>query len=140
MPPWLLFVILIVVILIILWILISGNPGSKPEETMVEAKLEPAAEPETPLVETVVEAIAPDDLKKIEGIGPKIAGLLTQHGILTFQQLSDTPTEQLQSILDDADIRIANPGSWPEQAKLASIGDWDSLSSLQDSLKGGKRE
>jgi len=29
---------------------------------------------------------------------------------------------------------------WPEQAKLAAAGEWDSLDLLQDELKHGKRE
>ena len=48
---------------------------------------------------TVVEK--PDDLKKIEGIGPKIEELLNQNGILTFIQLSQASTYLLKQILQD---------------------------------------
>lgn len=137
MPPWLLFVILIVVILIIIWILISGNPKEETPELLVKA--EPVVEIVED-VEPVTEAVVPDDLKKIEGIGPKIAGLLAEHSILTFRQLSETNVEKLQSILDEGSIRIANPGTWAEQANLAADGKWDALEILQDSLKGGRRE
>lgn len=88
-------------------------------------------------------AVAPnaDDLKKIEGIGPKIAGLLNENGITTFQQLAVTPLERLDELLIGAKLRrIADPGTWPEQAQLAAAGDWDALRELQGTLKGGKRK
>jgi hypothetical protein len=44
----------------------------------------------------------PDDLKKIEGIGPKIEELLNQNGILTFIQLSQASTYLLKQILQEA--------------------------------------
>ncbi len=81
-----------------------------------------------------------DDLTKIEGIGPKISGLLQAAGIQTFAQLASTDVARLQSILDAAGprYRIANPSSWPAQARLAASGDWEALQKLQDSLVGGR--
>jgi predicted flap endonuclease-1-like 5' DNA nuclease len=61
-------------------------------------------------------------------------------GIKTFGQLADSKIEDIQAILDEAKIRIANPTTWAEQAKLAAKGDWDSLAKLQENLKGGRRE
>ncbi len=86
-------------------------------------------------------ASAKDDLKKVEGIGPKIEGLLNADGIMTFSQLASASTERLQKILDDAGprYRIADPGTWPEQAALARDGKWDELETLQDNLKGGRK-
>lgn len=85
-------------------------------------------------------AILKDDLKKVEGIGPKIEKLCNNIGILTFAQLSNTSIEKLQKMLDDAgpSYRIANPGTWPDQARLAAEGKWEELDQLQDSLNGGK--
>jgi predicted flap endonuclease-1-like 5' DNA nuclease len=84
--------------------------------------------------------IEPDDLKRIEGIGPKLAGVLEAAGISTFAALAGTEVGRLQEILDEAGIaRISDPGSWPEQAKLAVAGDWDALEALQDRLKGGRQ-
>lgn len=80
----------------------------------------------------------PDDLRRIEGVGPKISTLLQQAGITTFAQLSVTDVSQLKRILREAGIR-ANPGTWPEQAGLAAAGDWDALETLQAELKGGRR-
>lgn len=81
-----------------------------------------------------------DDLTKIEGIGPKIRGLLHDAGIATFADLADTAVARLQAILDEAggQYRTAVPESWPDQAKLAAAGDWDALQALQDRLEGGR--
>lgn len=81
-----------------------------------------------------------DDLKIIEGIGPKIERILKEAGIGTFVQLAAADVGQLENIVrEDAGIRIAFPATWPEQAKLAADGLWDALEKLQDDLKGGRR-
>ena len=81
-----------------------------------------------------------DDLTKIEGIGPKISGLMKASGVATFAVMAETSVERLQEILQDADFRaLADPASWPDQAKLAAKGDWDALQKLQDELDGGRR-
>ncbi|MCA9938707.1 MAG: hypothetical protein KC418_08695 [Anaerolineales bacterium] len=82
----------------------------------------------------------PDNLTKIEGVGPKIAGLLNQAGIMTFAQLAQAEVGHLQGILAEGGPRfqLADPGSWPEQATLAAAGDWEALRRLQDNLKGGR--
>jgi predicted flap endonuclease-1-like 5' DNA nuclease len=85
-------------------------------------------------------AVFPDDLKIIEGIGPKIEGILHDSGIKTFAELAAASVSQLEKIVrKDAGIRIAFPDTWPEQAKLAAAGDWTALETLQDELKGGRR-
>jgi predicted flap endonuclease-1-like 5' DNA nuclease len=81
----------------------------------------------------------PDDLRKIEGIGPKIQATLEAAGIETFAQLAAHKPEDLKQILVDGGIRIGYPDTWPEQAALAAAGKWDKLEDLQNSLKGGRR-
>jgi small subunit ribosomal protein S1 len=82
-----------------------------------------------------------DDLKKIEGVGPKIAAILTENGIVTFADLAGAEVEKLREILLAAGSRykMHDPATWPEQAKLAAEGDWDALEKLQSSLDGGKK-
>jgi predicted flap endonuclease-1-like 5' DNA nuclease len=84
--------------------------------------------------------VTPDDLKKIEGIGPKIAQILNEADIMTFAQLAATSTDRLEELLAAAGSRFKmhKPDSWPEQAKLAAIGDWEKLKELQDYLVGGR--
>lgn len=83
-----------------------------------------------------------DDLKLIEGIGPKIAELLEKSGIDSFAELANTSVDKLKAILDQAGdkFRIHDPSSWPKQAAMAANGDWDKLRKVQDELKGGKGE
>jgi len=87
----------------------------------------------------MIEVVEPDDLKKIEGIGPKISSVLIDNGILTFAQLAKHTEAELKAVLDEAKIRIANPSTWAEQAMLAADENWEGLEKLQDELKGGRR-
>ena len=82
-----------------------------------------------------------DDLTRIEGIGPKISGLLQAAGISTFADLAEAGVDRLQEIIADAGLgALADPTSWAEQARLAAEGQWERLEALQDELKGGRRE
>jgi ribosomal protein L27 len=92
------------------------------------------------VTESAPQAMTGDDLKKIEGIGPKIAELFYAAGITTFEQLSETSTARMQEILDGGGPRYAthNPMTWGHQASLAADGQWDELKELQDELNGGR--
>lgn len=81
-----------------------------------------------------------DDLKKIEGIGPKIQTLLYDNRIFTFADLAEARVDTLKHILHAAGERFQmhDPTSWPDQAKLAAEGRWDELQELQDILQGGR--
>ena len=82
----------------------------------------------------------PDNLVLIEGIGPKIASLLAANGITTFAHLAATPASLIKETLDREGLHMADPTTWPEQARLAAAGDWDGLNALQDRLKAGRQE
>lgn len=81
-----------------------------------------------------------DDLKIVEGIGPKIEELLKNAGIGDWKALATAKKERLQAILDAAGSRykLANPGTWAKQAELADAGKWQELKEYQDYLSGGK--
>ena len=81
--------------------------------------------------------VKPDDLTLIEGIGPKINGILQAAGVNTFQQLAALEPQHIMDILTAAGIRLADAKSWPEQARLAAHGEMDRLKAYQDTLKGG---
>ena len=85
-------------------------------------------------------AAGKDDLKKVEGIGPKIASLLNDAGINTFAELAASSPEKIREILEAAGsrYRVHDPATWPQQAGIAAEGKWDELKHLQDELKGGK--
>lgn len=81
----------------------------------------------------------PNDLKVVEGVGPKIEGLLKADGINNWAELAAADVARIQTILDNAGSRykLAQPRTWPQQAGLAAAGDWAALKALQDDLKGG---
>ena len=80
-----------------------------------------------------------DDLKKIEGAGPKAAEALVAAGVDTFAKLAKMKPEAISTILTEASSRLAHivTDTWPKQAKLAADGKWDELKELQDRLDGG---
>ncbi|MDP4821646.1 MAG: helix-hairpin-helix domain-containing protein [Saprospiraceae bacterium] len=84
--------------------------------------------------------VAADDLKLIEGVGPKIEGLLHDAGIRSWADLAGADVAQLQAILDGAgsSFKMHDPATWAKQAQLAVDGEWEALEAYQDALKGGK--
>ncbi len=151
--PWWIWILIIVVFLAFAAFVIWWWLRTKGEEEALRVSSRPAAAgPDQTLhapviqVETPATALSaapqPDDLKLIEGIGPKISGVLQAAGITTFAQLAGTEVERLKQILAEADpnlLRLADPTTWPEQAKLAAQGEWEALQKLQGGLKGGRR-
>jgi predicted flap endonuclease-1-like 5' DNA nuclease len=83
----------------------------------------------------------PDNLKVIEGIGPKTEALLNQEGIFTYSDLAETSPIRISLILKHAGPRfqIQDPSSWPKQAGLAKSGKWDELVHLKMQLLSGKQ-
>jgi predicted flap endonuclease-1-like 5' DNA nuclease len=84
--------------------------------------------------------VAPDDLKIVEGIGPKIEGLLNDAGIKTFAALADASKSSIKKVLDEAGPRyqMHDPSTWMEQASLARDGKMKQLEALKDRLSAGK--
>ncbi len=83
---------------------------------------------------------APDDLVKLEGIGPKVAKVLNGGGIKTFEMLANSKVADIQKLLNEAGLQMMNPEGWIEQAKLAAKEDWKALEKMQGELKGGRRK
>jgi predicted flap endonuclease-1-like 5' DNA nuclease len=85
-------------------------------------------------------SVKQDDLKVVEGIGPKIEQMFHAAGIPTWKALSETPVARCQEILDGGGNRykVHQPGSWPMQAKMAYEGKWVELAKWQDEHGYGK--
>lgn len=81
-----------------------------------------------------------DDLKVVEGIGPKIESLCHDAGIYTFADLAKASAKTLKEILNNAGTRFQmhDPTTWPKQAELARDGKWDELKAWQDELNKGR--
>ncbi|WP_298548450.1 50S ribosomal protein L21 [uncultured Aquimarina sp.] len=106
-------------------------------EKKVEAKPAAPKKAEAPKKAAPKKSAKADDLKKIEGIGPKIASTLVEAGISTFADLAKTDAAKISEII--ADVRGNHvTDTWPAQAKLAAEGKWDELKKWQDELDGGK--
>ncbi|MCG2768908.1 MAG: DUF4332 domain-containing protein [Anaerolineae bacterium] len=149
----LLLVPILGLLVIMLWVWLQRTPKqkeiplaqkeeTKPATTVASvaatAASRAAAAPATPAEPAVPPK--PDDLKRIEGIGPKISALLQEAGISTFAQLAAAEASRLEEILAEAGLSaLAKPATWPEQASLAAAGDWEALEALQNELKGGRR-
>ncbi|HDR51526.1 MAG TPA: 50S ribosomal protein L27 [Mariniphaga anaerophila] len=92
----------------------------KPKAKAEPAKAEKvAAEVKEEVSETKVEKTETDDLKKIEGVGPKLAEVLNAAGINTYAELAASSVEKINEILAEAGSRYASkdPAPWIEQAK-----------------------
>ncbi len=85
-------------------------------------------------------AVKQDDLKIVEGIGPKISDMFSDAGIKTWKALSDTAVADCQKVLDGGGNRykVHDPASWPMQAKMAYEGKWAELAKWQDEHNHGK--
>jgi len=135
---WIWLIIIIAIVIFLIWMIFkpSGTEKTKEEEKRTESK---------ELKERTEEVIKKgedkeDDLKLIEGIGPKVSQILKEHGIKTFKDLSKKDPEDIKKLLESKGIRgIVDPTTWPEQAKLAAESKWEELKKLQKELKGGRR-
>lgn len=81
-----------------------------------------------------------NDLKIIEGIGPKIAALFSEANIGTWKLLSEASVATCKEVLLNGGdrFRMHKPDTWPKQAKMAYQGKWKALKEWQDKLDGGK--
>jgi large subunit ribosomal protein L21 len=116
--------------------------GAKPAKKAATAK-KSAAAPKAATKAAPAKKTAPkaagkaDDLKKIEGIGPKIATTLIEAGIATFADLAKADASKVSEII--AGVRGNHvTDTWPAQAQLAADGKWEELKKWQDELDGGK--
>ena len=126
---WYLLLVLVVLALIIWWIYQqSKKPQPKPSsESSPQISVNPELEGRE------------DDLTKIEGIGPKVAKVLKEAGITSFDALSRADAGEVKAALNEAGLQMMNPEGWIEQADLAAKEDWEGLEKLQGELKGGRR-
>ncbi len=90
------------------------------EETpVVKEKPVAKAKKETPKEAPKKAETKGDDLKKLEGIGPKLAEILNAAGIATYADLAGTSVEKMKEILEAAGSRYASkdPAPWIAEAK-----------------------
>ncbi len=84
--------------------------------------------------------IKQDDLKVVEGIGPKIEEMFHKSGIKTWKELSEIAVAKCQQILDGGGERykVHDPASWPMQSKMCYENKWSELFKWQEEHDHGK--
>jgi predicted flap endonuclease-1-like 5' DNA nuclease len=82
-----------------------------------------------------------DDLKKIEGVGPKIEQLLNADGVKSYDDVMVIGADKIREILLKAgpQYKVHDPSTWGDQSQLAKDEKWDELYEMQTQLKGGKK-
>lgn len=87
--------------------------------------------PEKPAAVAAAEpAERSDDLTQLHGIGPRIASILNDGGITSYNQLQHANTGELRQIIATGGaLPPSSLESWPTQATYAARGDWEGLAS-----------
>lgn len=154
---WLILILFIIVVLIVWIALIRNARKYRPDfetgshsETHVENQSSELIEKESTINSDLVQdsalrvvvdtpaQVKLDDLTIIEGIGPKVNKILNESGIMSFADLAKTDPLLLRSILAKARLQYLDPGTWPQQARLASEDKFEELKELQIQLKAGR--
>ncbi len=117
------------------------KPAKTPKAKVAKEAAAETTEPKAPKAKAAKEKTATDDLKIIEGIGPKIEEILHAAGIDSFATLAAKQASEISEILlaQGSRFKMFDPTTWPEQADLAAKGKFDELQVLKDSLIGGRK-
>lgn len=114
-------------------VVVEKEPESEPEAEVIEVTPEPAPQPETDVPSE------PDDLTRLEGIGPKMSQALVSAGLDTYAKVAAASEEDFRKAIEEAGMRVApSIASWAKQARFAQDGDWDGLAAYQDTLVAGR--
>ncbi|MEO7403955.1 MAG: Rid family hydrolase [Burkholderiales bacterium] len=116
----------------------GGGKSSKAEKAETPAKV---SKPQKRSKGSKPKASEKDNLEVIEGIGPKIAKILTDSGVATYAALAAAQPAAVKKLLEKAGPRfqLAHPGTWAEQARLLASGQTAAFEKLVARLKGGVR-
>ncbi|MEU2171649.1 helix-hairpin-helix domain-containing protein [Micromonospora chersina] len=99
---------------------VPSEPVAVPAEPVAEAEPVAVPAPRAAVEDAApVQTDAPDDFRRIQGIGPKLAAALQAAGIRTYQQLAELDEAALRETVKAAGLRAA-PGlaTWSQQAKV----------------------
>lgn len=96
---------------------VKTTPAAK--TTTVKKTVKTPTSKTTTIGTTTVKNNKKDDLKRVDGIGPKIERLLNIAGIKTLEQLATAKEADLKAVLVEAGPRFKmhNPADWSKQAK-----------------------
>jgi len=119
---------------------VTTKKATKTVKSVAKKVAKPTVKKATKKVAKKVVAVTKNNLRLIEGIGPKIEELLNKGGIQTFQQVAAASQGTLKGILASGGARykMHDPTTWGQQAALAAAGKKAELAKLQNELKGGR--
>jgi predicted flap endonuclease-1-like 5' DNA nuclease len=107
----------------------------KPPPAPLEAAPAPAA------VRAAPKKSEKDDLKLVEGIGPKFEKALNAAGILTFEDLAAASQDALHAAIEKAGMRFApSIPTWSMQAAYLVLDDHAGLAIFQQMLTAGRMD
>lgn len=111
-----------------------------PPAPVAEAPVADIPAPAEPKKSRAKKATEGDDLTRIEGIGPKVAGALINAGIATFAQLAAmNPDDLVRIVKVEAGVRIVGDAkTWPKQAQYIVDGDMEGFEAYKNRLVGGR--
>lgn len=111
----------------------AAKVESAPTRLADEITPPPITPPAAPLSADAPPIVAADDLKRINGIGPKIEEILNAAGIRSFDDLARAEASALCDVLTMHNVRLrtTDTSTWPTQAALASKGAWGELNLIQ---------
>ena len=114
--------------------------GSQPMSDAKKGTLDMGMSKEKEVYTEKTYGLTSDNLKIIEGIGPKISDILNGGGIKTWNQLANASINSLKKILKKAGpkFKMHDPRNWAKQATFAAQGDWASLMQFQKDIDEGE--
>jgi predicted flap endonuclease-1-like 5' DNA nuclease len=132
-------VLVIITLLLIFW----GNKKDLPAAGVVqpfitETKTTEIPPPAESVVNKFQSPFSIDELTLIEGIEPSISNVLKKQGITTYAELASVDVTALQKVLRDQGLYLANPTTWPAQARLAAEGKMEELKEMQEKIIAGE--
>ncbi len=122
----------------------AAEPAA-PAEPVVEAAVAAAPAPEEkPKAKAEAKprrakSAGRDDLKRIEGIGPKMEKALNAAGIETFARLAEANEDELRSAIEAQGMRFApSMPTWAKQAAYLASGDEAGFEAYKEHLTAGR--
>ncbi|MBQ1074376.1 hypothetical protein KBX06_14560 [Micromonospora sp. C31] len=111
--------------------------------TAADAPVEPESTPVVPAprgevpAPAATDSDAPDDFRRIQGVGPKMAAALQAAGIRTYRQLAELDETALRETIRAAGLRAApSLATWPQQAKVLAAAPQEAVAALPTPVGG----
>ncbi|MCA9906417.1 MAG: DUF4332 domain-containing protein, partial [Anaerolineae bacterium] len=111
-------------------------PEKKPK---AKAKAKAKAKPKAEAKPRRAKSADRDDLKRIEGIGPKMEKALNAAGIETFARLAEATDAELHAAIEAQGMRFApSIPTWARQAEYLARGDEAGFEAYKEHLTAGR--